>query len=221
MPKTFPIRLEVEEIALGTVLRRLNEMPGIVRLHLDLERGGEGVGRKQLEDAAKSVRNDGNTEERTLKLLMGGPKHVREISRHLGGAKSRAYGAVHQLRKKGLAEAGEGKGMHQLTKEARAQFGLVKALPAPSPSSSEVKHGPAGRASPGSGNIVLRTILAEGPKSPSDVRIQAAERGMSAKSMSGVLERARKNGLVKKNGSQLYELTAKGQKLELTGAAHG
>ncbi len=28
--KTFPIRLEVEEIALGAVLRKLNEMPGIV-----------------------------------------------------------------------------------------------------------------------------------------------------------------------------------------------
>jgi len=220
MPKTFPIRLEVEEIALGTVLRKLNEMPGIVRLHLDLDRGGEGVGRKQLEEAAKTVRSEGSAEERVLKMLVDGPKHVGELSRVLGGAKSRAYGAVHQLRKKGLAEAGEGKGMHQLTKAARAQLGLVKALPAPSPSSPELKHGPGGRASPGSGNIILKSILSEGPKSPTELRALAAEKGMSPKSISGVLDRARKGGLIKKNGTG-YELTAKGQKLELTGVAHG
>jgi hypothetical protein len=45
MPKTFPIMIEVEEIALGPVLRKLNEMPGIAKLHLDLGRGGRGAGR--------------------------------------------------------------------------------------------------------------------------------------------------------------------------------
>ena len=50
MPKTFPIKLEVEEIALGTVLRKLHDMPGIVDLHLDLGHGGQGAGRKQLEE---------------------------------------------------------------------------------------------------------------------------------------------------------------------------
>ena len=39
MPKTFPIMIEVEEIALGPVLRRLNDMPGIAKLHLDLGHG--------------------------------------------------------------------------------------------------------------------------------------------------------------------------------------
>ena len=52
MPKTFPILLEVEEIALGTVLRKLNEMPGIVKLDLNLGHGGEGAGKKQLVKAA-------------------------------------------------------------------------------------------------------------------------------------------------------------------------
>ena len=41
MPKTFPIIIDVEEIALGTVLRKLNDMAGIAKLHLDLGRGGE------------------------------------------------------------------------------------------------------------------------------------------------------------------------------------
>ena len=95
MPKTFPIRLAVEEIALGPVLRKLNDMPGIVKLDLDLGHGGQGAGRSQLEDAAKT-RNGETTEQRTIKLLMEGPKHISEISSALGGAKSRALaGAPH------------------------------------------------------------------------------------------------------------------------------
>ncbi|WP_338822095.1 hypothetical protein WDM22_38405 [Bradyrhizobium septentrionale] len=215
MPKTFPIRLEVEEIALGPVLRKLNDMPGIVDLHLDLGHGGQGVGRKQLEEAAAKARNGENTEQTTVKLLMQGPKHISEISAALGGNKTRAYGAVHQLRKKGLAEAGVGKGVHQLTATARAQLGgTMPALPAP-----EVKHGPAGRASPGSGNIVLRAALDAGPVAPSDLRKHMAAKGMSPKSVAGVLDRAKRGGLIKRNGSG-YELTAKGHKIEMTGAAH-
>lgn len=36
MPKLFPISIEVEEVALGRVLRSLNTMAGVVRLHLNL-----------------------------------------------------------------------------------------------------------------------------------------------------------------------------------------
>jgi len=36
MPKLFPISLDVEETAVGRVLRILNSMPGVVRLHLNL-----------------------------------------------------------------------------------------------------------------------------------------------------------------------------------------
>lgn len=36
MPKTFPILIDVEEIAVGRVMRVLNKMPGVAKLHLDL-----------------------------------------------------------------------------------------------------------------------------------------------------------------------------------------
>ena len=227
MPKTFPLRLEVEEIALGTVLRKLNDMPGIVKLDLDLGHGGQGPGRKQLEAAARTVNNNnGSREPIVIKLLMEGPKHIREISGAIGGTKQRAYGLMNQLHKKGLTKT-IGKGMHQLTTKAMAQLrgGLAvaqevhataPALPAP-----KVKRGPAGRASPGSGPIILRTVLNDGPAHPSDVRKALAEKGMSSKSISGVLDRAKRNGLVKKNGADFYELTAKGQKIEMLGASHG
>ena len=223
MPKTFPLRLEVEEIALGTVLRKLNDMPGIVKLDLDLGHGGQGAGRKQLEAAARTS-NNGGREPIVVKLLMEGPKHIREISAALGGAKSRAYGLMNQLQKKGLTKS-VGGGMHQLTAKAMAQLrgGVAQDVPTAAPAlpPPKVKRGPAGRASPGSGPIILRTVLDAGPAHPSDVRKQLAEKGMSSKSISGVLDRAKKHGLIKKNGSDLYELTAKGQKIEMSGAAHG
>ena len=219
MPKTFPIKLEVEEIALGTVLRKLHDMPGIVDLHLDLGHGGQGAGRKQLEEAA--TKSSGSSEQIIIKLLMDGPKYISELSRAIGGAKSRAYGAIHQLKKKGLTEAGAEKGMHQLTAQARAQLGGALALPAPAPKAAKVKHGPAGRATPGSGNIVLRQLLNDGPKAPVELRHQMTDKGMSPKSISGVMDRARKAGLIKKNGTG-YELTAKGMKIEVPEAtAHG
>jgi hypothetical protein len=217
MPKTFPIMIEVEEIALGPVLRRLNDMPGIAKLHLDLGHGGQGAGKKQLEKHAAAKRgSNGDSQQAAVKLLMSGPKHIREISEAVGGAKTRAYGLMTQLRKQGLAEAAPGKAMHQLTKKAMAQLrGARPALPAP-----EIKHGPAGRAAPGSGNIVLRAALDGGPLTPSDLRERLAKQGMSPKSASGVLERAKKGGLIKKNGTG-YELTAKGQKIELGAPANG
>jgi DNA-binding PadR family transcriptional regulator len=215
MPKTFPIMLEVEELLLGPVLRKLHEMPGIAKLHLDLGHGGQGAGRKRLTDEVTRVRSGGNHEQIVIKLLMEGPQSIADISRAIGGKKPRAYGVIHALKKKGITESAEGKGMHQLTAKARAQLGgSVPALPAP-----QVKHGPAGRAAPGSGNIVLRSVLAAGPMSPADLRKHAAEKGMSAKSITGVLDRAKKNGLIKKN-ARGYELTAKGQKIELGVAAH-
>jgi DNA-binding PadR family transcriptional regulator len=209
--------LEVEEILLGPVLRKLNGMPGIAKLHLDLGHGGQ-VGAKKAAKQVAAARdaNGGNNEQQLVKLLAHGPKPISEITSLLGGAKSRAYGVIHALKKKGIIEAGPDRGTHQLTERAMAQLGARPALPAP-----EVKHGPAGRASPGSGNIVLRAVLDAGPLPAADVRKEMEAKGMSPKSASGVLDRARKGGIVKKNGNG-YELTAKGMKIELTaGAAHG
>ncbi|MBO4228367.1 helix-turn-helix domain-containing protein [Bradyrhizobium neotropicale] len=217
MPKTIPVKLEIEEITLGSVLRKLNDMPGVVEFAIDFGRGGQGAGRKQLEQQAEAKRYDGGSHGQTIiKQLMHGPKHIDELSTAIGGPKSRAYSVVHELRKKGLVELGTGKGVNQLTAAARAQLGgALPALPAP-----EITHGPAGRASPGSGNVVLRAALDAGPLSPSDLREHMSAKGMSPKSISGVLDRARKHGLIKKNGSG-YELTAKGKHIQLGTMTNG
>jgi len=198
------------------VLRKLNEMPGIVKLDLDLGRGGEGAGRERLENAAAPR---GNQAQQIIKLLMQGPKHLNEMVAAIGGKKSSFYTATSKLSKDGLVERGAEKGTWQLTAGAKTQLGgavqgkpppAVAALPAP----KKAKKAPAGRAQPGTGNIVLRQLLDEGVKAPIELRQHMAEKGMSPKSISGVLDRARKGGLIKKNGAG-YELTAAGRKIEI------
>jgi Mn-dependent DtxR family transcriptional regulator len=214
MPKTFPIRLEVEEVALGTVLRKLNEMPGIAKLHLDLERGGEGSGRKELEQVASKMRE--TTEQAVIRILMSGEKSTHEIAQELGWRKPRVYQTTHVLRKKGITESGYGKGTHRLTLTAEKHLdGGTKALPAPA-----LKRGPKGRVVRGAAKSVLHSILIEGPKSPTEVRKAAATLGFSPNSVGGLIERAKRDGLIKKNGHG-YGLTAKGLKIQAGAPVNG
>jgi DNA-binding PadR family transcriptional regulator len=214
MPKPFPVLVHIEEIALGTVLRKLHEMPGVSGVDLQLGQGGQGAGKQQLQHAAQAKR--GSQEEALIKLLLQGPKHLNDMVAAIGGKKGSFYTLTSKLRQKGIIESA-GKGMWQLTHKTRRQLGDVKALPAP-----QIKHGPAGRATPGSGPILLRSALAAGPMAPAELRMHLGSNGMSPKSISGVIWRAREAGLIKKltNGSG-YELTAKGQKIETGASANG
>lgn len=213
MPKPYPVLVEIEEIALGTVLRKLHEMPGVISVDLQLGVGGQGAGKQQLQKAAQAKRGSG--EEAVVKLLLSGPKHLTELVAAIGGKKSSFYTLSSKLKKQGLIEKAEGTSMWQLSHKARTQLGDVKALPAP-----EAKRSPTGRAAQGSGPILLRSALAEGPLAPVDLRKQLGSRGMSPKSISGVLDRAKRDGLIRKNGTG-YELTAKGQKIETGASANG
>lgn len=223
MPKTFPIKLEVEEIALGSVLRRLNEMAGIAKIDLDLGHGG----RKPLADGRAKNGNGETLQAQLVAMLITGPKSVEEMSAAIGGKKARIYGAMHALKSRKAVRT-NGKGVYHLSDKAMAELSgtmpqaqtiapRAPALPPP------VKRGPKGRAVPGSGPIVLKGALINGPLPSSDLRASLANKGMSSKSISGVLDRAKRDRLVKLNGDKAYELTAKGQKIALpeAEAAHG
>ena len=207
MAKTFPIIIEVEEIALGPVLRKLNEMPGIAKLHLDLGRGGEGAGKEKLASAAAQQTPKGRRET-LIKLLLDGPKTTTELAAAMGEPKDRIQNLLYIMRKEGLTGSA-GNAMHQLAAKAAAHLGKAKALPAP------VAKAPSGRAAFGSGPIVLRAALESGPLPTVEIRKYMAENGMSPKGVSGLLVRAKRDGLIKKNGHG-YELTAKGLKVEVS-----
>src|SRR4051812_7453811 len=178
MPKTFPIHLQVEETMLGPVLRKLHEMSGIARLDLDLGQ-------------APQAAAPGNAQETVLAMLASGPKHRDELKAALGPAQ-RFYGTMNQLKKKKMAKAA-GDGTYVLTKHV-AQKLNGHAPEAP------VKKGPAGRAARGQTAMVLRSALTgqSFPLSASQIAEALYAHGMSAKSLSGVLHRAKRDGLVKK-----------------------
>lgn len=199
MAKTFPVKLEVEEIALGTVLRKLHEMPGVVRLDLNFGEGGKGAGKEKLQQAAAALNTP--PEEAILKALANGPMKRRDIIAATGMKEHRIHYAINKL---------------GLKRNAANEYILAPlALPAPT---SAISHGPAGRATPGSGNVLLIGVLKlEGAMPTGRLRTFLGNNGMSPKSISGVLARARRDGLIKKTGDG-YVLTAAGNK---NGAAHG
>ena len=208
MAKTFAVKLEIEEIALGTVLRKLHDMPGIAKLDLDFGHGGQGAGKEKLQQAAAAM----NTlpEEAILKALADGPMKSADLIRATGMKSHRIYYALEKLEKAGVSRKTDHG--HELIQ--RRSAGGVALLPPPA-----IKHGPGGRASTGSGPILLLGILKSehGPVPPGKLRIFLGNNGMSPKSISGVLARARRDGLIKKSGDG-YVLTAKAEK---NGAAHG
>jgi hypothetical protein len=197
VPKTFPIKIEVEEFALGAVLRRLHEMQGVAKLDLLLGHGGD-------KPIAKG--NGQSAQEIVLQMLATGPKTRTELLAALR-SKNRVYGAVNQLKKKHLIKR-VGAGTYALTETAAKRInGAPLALPPP------IKKGPTGRASPGSTiQAVIAILTQHGPSRPMQIAAQLSEHGVSPKSLSGVLSRALRDSVVKRGANGLYSVTAKAAK---------
>lgn len=123
MPKTFPILIDVEEIAVGRVMRMLNKLPGVAKLHLDLEGVGKsnGAGRTHSADRKPHGRFEVSGEEAILQALNGRPPMT---SAQLAGA-FEAQGrspksissCLHKLRSEGLINSTHDG--YSLTKKSR------------------------------------------------------------------------------------------------------
>jgi hypothetical protein len=199
--KTFPVMLEVEEIALGAVLRKLHDMPGVVKLDLIFGEGGKGAGRDKLQQEAAAL--NVSPEEAILKALAAGPMKSRDLIRATGMRDHRIYYAI-------------GKLGASIIRNSNGEFQLATlALPAP----TVAKFGRGGRATPGSAAAVMRVALrtAGGPVKPKDLRSILTGHGISPKSVHGVLERAKRDGVIKDTKDGIM-LTAKAER---NGVAHG
>ena len=227
MPKNFPILIEVEEIALGPVLRRLHEMTGIAKIDLQLGDGGHKPASKQLNGHGGSKANGNAFAQQVVGALINGPQSLQDIAAVVGGSTSRAHSVLTNMRVKGIVQR-VGRGTYKLTAKAtKAMQGDhapiaaaapvgVPALPAPA-----IRKTKSGRAPQGSGPLAVRAALNAGPVTPATLREQLASKGMSPKGVSGVVDRAKRDGLIRKTAANLYELTAKGMKLGIAEAAHG
>lgn len=109
MPKLFSIQIEVEEVALGTVMRKLNQMPGVAKLNLDMgdpehASNGAGNGKKKRQKYAKS----GAEFLEGIFLRLKKPVHsgyINEAFEKAGRGKS-ASGAINSLKTAGLIASG-------------------------------------------------------------------------------------------------------------------
>lgn len=239
MTKLFPIMLEVEENFLGPVLRSLNGMSGVAKLHLDLDNApkkGSGAQKALVPPGQRQgrTRHDGGPRAKdvVIAMLLNGSKHYKEIKEELKKhgfvSNSSTHSVLNQLREKGISEHGVGHGMHQLTKAALAEMKKhheAKALPAPAPKSTAKQAESAERASRGiAADAVIAKLQEAGAALPRTMLAQEMEaRGASAKSLNGVLARLKEGGLIKSIGIGIYDLTAKGKSHTITngGAANG
>jgi Mn-dependent DtxR family transcriptional regulator len=205
---TLPIYLEVEDVAVGPVLIALKKMPGIIKMNLDL---GEGPKLPSSSAYTKGA----NYEQMALQLFArhnGGPLSLQQLQSELGGAKPRTYGVLHALKKKGVVQQVD-KGQYQVNPKAIEHQPAPRALPKPTKNNGhDISKTPTGRAKPGAGWQAISSLLTErGAMKAIDLRTALEPVGVSPKSLSGILDRSKRDGLLKKTSSGAYELTAKGK----------
>jgi hypothetical protein len=209
---TMKLIVEVEPEAYGPLILTLTKTPGVIRFDADL---GEGAGSVQR---AKS-----NYKETALALFAkhnGGPLTLDDLARELGGPRQRSSGVVNQLRKENVLRI-IGTATYQFTPRAMAAAGLTLALPKPDKpakpkkQAAKPKHAAKTakpekkkRASPGAATAALQAVLADGPKQAGEIKIGLAKHGVSANSVSGVLERGVKSGVLKHVGKD-YSLASR------------
>jgi hypothetical protein len=216
MSKLFPIILQVEEIAVGSVLRKLNEMPGVAKIDLNLGHGGEGAGKKALTEASSAIAAKGTIEKAIANLLLSrGAMALKDITATLRANNSTVHNALTRMRKKGLTES-YGRGIHRLTLTSRniPEHGLAPPLALPAPGSRPVlkRVGKSHRVARGSGPILIKTALAAGPLGWAALRDKIEGGGLTHTSAGGAIGRAKRAGLIRKNGAG-FVLTPKGQKI--------
>jgi hypothetical protein len=206
-------------VAVGPVLVLLRRTPGVISIRLPF-----------LEHKpTPAPRTNGLNIEQTVVQLFakhhGGPLVIDAIKEEIGGSKTRAYGAIHNLKKKGiLVLIGKGeykfsaKAMHMMQKGASPEA-TAAPLALPKPHSHAKGNGKtkivktaSGRAKQGAGPAALRELLSEkGSMKPIDIKQALDSKGVSSKSVSGILDRGRRDGMIKKLASGEYELTARGK----------
>jgi hypothetical protein len=222
---TLPIHLEVEDVAFGPVLIALRKMPGIIKIRLDDDdpKPGRQSGREPRaggQIGAQPAKHGANA-ERVVALLMqnnGGPLKIGEIMRGIGSTKSSAYTAMYKLKKNKVVQSPNA-GQYELTDKVKRELlpdQAPKLLTAPKSNGAKpakiakTESGRAGRAPPGTGQKLLLHALAGGALKRETLVKHLGESGMSEKSVTGIMGRARDAKLIRSVGAGSWELTAKG-----------
>lgn len=123
MPKLFPIHIDVEELAVGKVMRLLHNMPGVAKVHLDFgipkKANGEMPPPRAFNRPRKQFATTG--EDDALKLLSKGAMATKVIRDHfadMGRSPASINSVLHALKQNGDAKLSDN-GEWVLTKKAK------------------------------------------------------------------------------------------------------
>jgi len=231
MPKLFPISLDVEETAVGRVLRALNSMPGVVRLHLNLagetsDKNVRQVGHEEEEPiipAARGAkfRTDGRINSRGVKVsanvayrtiadvLVRTPAHYKILQaalQRIGVIHPNAiHGHLHRMHTLKLVKR-TAPGTYRLSEKGEKLFGAQpmqkRIMP---PGIFKTIDNTAGVR-----HLILRTLHDSDPIPSGKMYRVLQDKGYSTKNLSTTGMKMRNEGLIEvKNG--LYMLTEAGR----------
>lgn len=211
-PRNLTIIVTVEPSALGAIILKLGEMPGVVGVNLAVSNSKAGNTSPPIE--AEGTHNDeviglsttdhsrlllSSREDVAVTLLSKGPAGMTELEQALadaglGSGIEKAYNLVSRLKKKGMV------------KRVGKSVVLLSADPRPTPRKASSKLKPK---NPASKELLLET-LANGPLTLVDLKKKLAERRVSSQAVSTAKYRALKQDLIRSVGNGTFELTAIG-----------
>jgi hypothetical protein len=135
MPKLFPINIEVEELAVGRVMRMLNGMPGVAKMHLDMghdkkpKLNGDGTPRGPYKTRKPAVQLEETGEEAVAKALFGKPpqtaKQIKDLFTSQGRSAASTSSVLYTMKANGDVQIGDDG--YTLTKKMRDRMRHRKA----------------------------------------------------------------------------------------------
>lgn len=208
----FPIMIEVEEPAVGSVLRLLKDYPGIAKLHLDLDNVGKKPIKRQSHSGSRQKRDPEAPRGKDIIIteLLSGPKNLQHLRDRLAAyqmSSGNLSSALNELRRAGITESG-GAGVHRLTQRAMDELKPRLAdesaqISAPKANGEKIK----------SIDFVLDG-LRKG-MSRAEIRRAGEPIGINERMVDGALTRLKVNKLITRGDEEgHYKLTAKATKDE-------
>lgn len=225
MSKLFPISIEVEEVAVGKVLRILNATEGIVRLHLKLTQDKEPkLGTEQDGGAVNTtpVLRDGRSNKRNIptahnkcyqviaEVLLKTPAHYKILAAALertGYKASGIHGFIYRMGKMKLIQR-TSPGSYKITEKGQRVFANPKRL-IPTPPQLPPHLYKVTNNYSGFRLFVLTTLYREGPVSSVHMRERVSDGGFSEKNLSTTGMKMRNEGLFSVEDG-VYTITEKG-----------
>lgn len=194
------LKVKLEDTALGPVMIQLRRTPGVVGWEIELDNMPPPAPPRVPGKTVPSL---------ALELFVAGePVTLDQIARHVGGHRNRAHGATNALQKQKLIHATKPRGTWELTAKGRAMLGQApKLLPPP----AKAKLNGHAKPSRGNGAGALVEMLKTQPLRPIDIKAKLSGYGVSPKGLSGLMFRAKRDGMIAKNADGTYRLTAKAE----------